>query len=178
MGGDIAKPDTRTVHVNNDVENARLRQQFKYTNNWVSTSKYTMFNFVPKTILEFFRVVANGYFLCISLLQVLTDWSPTNQYTTAGPLLIVLMVSMTKQAIEDKKRHDADAIQNCRICHKQWQDVQVGDILFLKDKDELPADVLILATSEEEGRCFVETCNLDGETNLKRRTACEPIAKL
>ncbi|RHY33835.1 hypothetical protein DYB32_001568, partial [Aphanomyces invadans] len=67
---------------------------------------------------------------------------------------------------------------NGAIQEKQWQDVQVGDILFLKDKDELPADVLILATSEEEGRCFVETCNLDGETNLKRRTACEPIAKL
>ncbi|ETV68425.1 hypothetical protein H257_15588 [Aphanomyces astaci] len=187
MVGDTAKPETRTVFVNNDVENERLRMQFKYTNNWVSTSKYTTYNFVPKTILEFFRVVANGYFLCISLLQVLTDWSPTNQYTTAGPLLIVLMVSMIKQALEDKKRHDADGIQNCRICHvlttdgtirdKQWQNVEVGDILFLKDKDEMPADVLILATSEEEGRCFVETCNLDGETNLKRRTACEPIAK-
>ncbi|CAK4684224.1 unnamed protein product [Aphanomyces euteiches] len=95
---------------------------------------------------------------------------------------------MVKQAIEDKKRHDADGIQNNRKCYilaadgtmqeKQWQQVEVGDILFLKDKDELPADILILATSEEEGRCFVETCNLDGETNLKRRTACEPIAKL
>ncbi|KAG9414009.1 hypothetical protein AC1031_013215 [Aphanomyces cochlioides] len=95
---------------------------------------------------------------------------------------------MVKQAIEDKKRHDADEIQNNRKCRilaangsvleKPWQQVEVGDILFLKDKDELPADILILATSEEEGRCFVETCNLDGETNLKRRTACEPVAKL
>jgi phospholipid-transporting ATPase len=50
--------------------------------------------------------------------------------------------------------------------------------LYLKDKEEMPADILILATSEEEGRCFVETCNLDGETNLKRRTAIEPVAKL
>ncbi|KDO21211.1 hypothetical protein SPRG_13712 [Saprolegnia parasitica CBS 223.65] len=95
---------------------------------------------------------------------------------------------MFKQGLEDKKRHDADAIQNSRLCtvvtaggklvSKKWQDVLVGDILFLKDKDELPADILILATSEEEGRCFVETCNLDGETNLKRRTGLEPIAKL
>ena len=51
--------------------------------------------------------------------KVATPWSPTNQYTTAGPLVIVLIVSMVKQGIEDKKRHDADVIQNtrkCRVC--------------------------------------------------------------
>ncbi|OQR96808.1 P-type ATPase (P-ATPase) Superfamily, partial [Achlya hypogyna] len=179
---------TRKVHVNDDSANEALRASGQYTNNWVSTSKYTYYNFLPKTLFEFFRVVANCYFLVISILQLSTTWSPTNPYTTAGPLLIVLIVSMVKQGLEDKKRHEADAIQNSRECqvvsaggklvNKQWQHVVVGDILFLKDKDELPADVLILATSEEEGRCFVETCNLDGETNLKRRTALEPIAKL
>ncbi|RHY73747.1 hypothetical protein DYB30_008729, partial [Aphanomyces astaci] len=151
----------RCTFVNDDVKNRELRAKFKYTNNWVSTSKYTIVSFVPKTLFEFFRVIANMYFLFISIIQLASDWSPTNKYTTAGPLLIVLIVSMIKQAIEDKKRHDADGIQNCRICHvlgsdgsiqdKPWQHVEVGDILFLKDKDEMPADVLILATSEEEG---------------------------
>ncbi|KAH9132203.1 hypothetical protein AeRB84_021329 [Aphanomyces euteiches] len=183
-----ADGDSRLIYVNNDSKNQELRKQNRYTNNWVSTSKYTIVSFVPKTLFEFFRVIANMYFLFISIIQLASDWSPTNKYTTAGPLVIVLIVSMVKQAIEDKKRHDADEIQNNRKCRilaangsvleKPWQQVEVGDILFLKDKDELPADILILATSEEEGRCFVETCNLDGETNLKRRTACEPVAKL
>lgn len=137
-------------------------------------------------LFEFFRVIANCYFLVISILQVATPWSPTNQYTTAGPLVVVLMVSMIKQGLEDKKRHDADEIQNSRQCKvlgrrgetivKQWQEVQVGDILCLSDREEAPADVFILSTSEEEGRCFVETCNLDGETNLKRRSAIEQVA--
>ncbi|OQR96809.1 phospholipid-transporting ATPase, partial [Achlya hypogyna] len=180
--------DSRLVFVNNEGKNCEVRLNGHYTTNWVATSKYTLLSFVPKTLFEFFRVIANCYFLFISVIQLATTWSPTNPYTTAGPLLIVLLVSMIKQAIEDKKRHDADAIQNSRKCtvlsadgtlvEKQWQHVLVGDVLFLKDKDELPADVLILATSEEEGRCFVETCNLDGETNLKRRTALEPVAKL
>lgn len=52
----------------------------------------------------------------ISILQVATTWSPTNKYTTAGPLVIVLLVSMIKQGIEDKKRHDADNVQNSRHC--------------------------------------------------------------
>jgi phospholipid-transporting ATPase len=176
----------RKVHLNNDDENDRLRREGRYADNYVTTSKYTVASFVPKMLFEFFRVIANCYFLVISILQVATPWSPTNKYTTAGPLLVVLMVSMVKQGIEDKKRHNADDVQNSRPCKvlgrhgdivtKQWQEVVVGDILRLGDRDEAPADVFILSTSEEEGRCFVETCNLDGETNLKRRSAIEPVA--
>ncbi|DAZ95288.1 TPA: hypothetical protein N0F65_007778 [Lagenidium giganteum] len=177
----------RSIYLNNDGENERLRREGQYASNIVSTSKYTALSFVPKTLFEFFRVIANIYFLFISILQVGTTWSPTNQYTTAGPLAIVLLVSMIKQGVEDKKRHDADDVQNSRQCRvlgrhgetiiKQWQDIRVGDILILGDREEAPADIFILSTSEEEGRCFVETCNLDGETNLKRRSAIENVAK-
>ncbi|KAJ0411751.1 hypothetical protein ATCC90586_006710 [Pythium insidiosum] len=177
----------RKVFVNDAAENERLRRDCHYASNRVSTSKYTLVSFIPKTLFEFFRVIANCYFLIISIIQVATPWSPTNKYTTAGPLLIVLLVSMVKQGIEDKKRHDADSIQNARQCRvlgqhgetviKQWQALQVGDILLLGDREESPADVFILSTSEEEGRCFVETCNLDGETNLKRRSAIEQVAR-
>ncbi|KAI1299680.1 hypothetical protein EDD11_006442 [Mortierella claussenii] len=50
-----------------------------------------------------------------------------------------------------------------------WQDVKVGDIVYLKNDDPIPADMVILSTSEADGLCFIETKNLDGETNLKIR---------
>ncbi|KAG0239908.1 hypothetical protein B0O80DRAFT_491333 [Mortierella sp. GBAus27b] len=50
-----------------------------------------------------------------------------------------------------------------------WQDVKVGDIVYLQNNDPIPADMIILSTSEADGLCFVETKNLDGETNLKIR---------
>ncbi|KAG9070492.1 hypothetical protein KI688_008028 [Linnemannia hyalina] len=50
-----------------------------------------------------------------------------------------------------------------------WQDVRVGDIVYLKNDDPIPADIVILSTSEPDGLCFIETKNLDGETNLKIR---------
>jgi magnesium-transporting ATPase (P-type) len=136
----------RKVYLNNDIENDRLRREMKYADNRVATSKYTLLNFIPKTIFEFFRVIANCYFLVISILQVATPWSPTNQYTTAGPLAIVLLVSMIKQGMEDKKRHDADEMQNNRQCKvlgrhgetvlKHWHEIQVGDVLCLGDREE------------------------------------------
>ncbi|KAF9016585.1 phospholipid-translocating P-type ATPase [Hymenopellis radicata] len=47
-----------------------------------------------------------------------------------------------------------------------WEDVCVGDFVKIYDNESLPADILICATSEEENVAFVETKNLDGETNL------------
>ncbi|OUM63801.1 hypothetical protein PIROE2DRAFT_43155, partial [Piromyces sp. E2] len=51
-----------------------------------------------------------------------------------------------------------------------WKDIRVGDIILLSTDENVPADIVVLATSEEENECYVETKNLDGETTLKRRT--------
>ncbi|KAF9261452.1 phospholipid-translocating P-type ATPase [Marasmius fiardii PR-910] len=59
-----------------------------------------------------------------------------------------------------------------------WEDVRVGDIVKIYDNESIPADVLICATSEEENEAYVETKNLDGETNLKSRRAVPSLAHL
>jgi phospholipid-translocating ATPase len=59
-----------------------------------------------------------------------------------------------------------------------WKNIQVGDIIYLRDNDPIPADILILATSEPDCLCYVETKNLDGETNLKIRRGLAETAHL
>ncbi|KAK7455125.1 hypothetical protein VKT23_010996 [Stygiomarasmius scandens] len=59
-----------------------------------------------------------------------------------------------------------------------WEDVRVGDIVKIMDNESFPADILICATSEDENVAFVETKNLDGETNLKSRTAVSVLTHL
>ncbi|KAH7108194.1 phospholipid-translocating P-type ATPase [Auriculariales sp. MPI-PUGE-AT-0066] len=59
-----------------------------------------------------------------------------------------------------------------------WKKLGVGDIVLLREGDQVPADLLILATSDSDGLCFVETKNLDGETNLKPRRAVRATHQL
>lgn len=52
-----------------------------------------------------------------------------------------------------------------------WKNVQVGDFIRIYNDDQIPADIVVLSTSDPDGACYVETKNLDGETNLKVRNA-------
>ena len=58
-----------------------------------------------------------------------------------------------------------------------WEDLAVGDFVLLKNNEAIPADIVVCATSEEEDSCFIETKNLDGETNLKSRHAVPELAQ-
>ncbi|KAH3671888.1 hypothetical protein OGAPHI_000074 [Ogataea philodendri] len=55
--------------------------------------------------------------------------------------------------------------------NKFWKDISVGDIIRIRNNEEVPADAILLSTSDEFGECYVETKNLDGETNLKSKHA-------
>ncbi|KAK7061038.1 hypothetical protein VNI00_000773 [Paramarasmius palmivorus] len=59
-----------------------------------------------------------------------------------------------------------------------WEDLRVGDFVMITDNEAIPADILICATSDEENVAYVETKNLDGETNLKSRNAVAPLTHL
>lgn len=58
-----------------------------------------------------------------------------------------------------------------KYAKKFWKDVRVGDMLRIYNNEEIPADMIILATSDDDNCCFTETKNLDGETNLKVKQA-------
>ncbi|KAI1181113.1 hypothetical protein F4777DRAFT_2583 [Nemania sp. FL0916] len=71
----------------------------------------------------------------------------------------------------DLINYDREISGQARFHKDMWKNLQVGDFVRLYNDDELPADVIVLATSDDDGACYVETKNLDGETNLKVRQA-------
>ncbi|KAF9169293.1 hypothetical protein BGX21_001159 [Mortierella sp. AD011] len=60
---------------------------------------------------------------------------------------------------------------------EQWANLRVGDFIMIKNNQAVPADAIILSTSEAEGSCFIETKDLDGETNLKTRVSLHETSK-
>ncbi|KAM9741578.1 putative phospholipid-transporting ATPase IA isoform 4-T5 [Menidia menidia] len=163
--------DARLVHLN--------QPQFtKFCNNRVSTAKYNVLTFLPRFLYSQFRRAANAFFLFIALLQQIPDVSPTGRWTTLVPLLFILVVAAVKEIIEDLKRHKADNVVNKKECQVlrngaweivHWEKVAVGEVVRASNGDHLPADLVILSSSEPQGMCYIETSNLDGETNLKIR---------
>lgn len=59
-----------------------------------------------------------------------------------------------------------------------WKKLEVGDIVLLREDDQVPADIIVLNSSGEDGIVFVETKNLDGETNLKPRRSLKATRDL
>ncbi|XP_004489949.1 phospholipid-transporting ATPase 3-like [Cicer arietinum] len=170
-------PGNRTIFCNDRQANLSLR----FKGNSISTTKYNFFTFLPKGLFEQFRRVANLYFLTISIFST-TPISPVSPITNVLPLSMVLILSLIKEAFEDWKRLQNDmAINNNMIDVLQdkewvpipWKQLQVGDIVKVKQDGFIPADLLFLASTNVDGVCYIETANLDGETNLKIRKALE-----
>ncbi|PAA79701.1 hypothetical protein BOX15_Mlig025770g1 [Macrostomum lignano] len=164
----------RVIHLNR--ADAEGRVQFR--SNSISTTKYTVVTFWPKFLFEQFRKAPNAFFFLIALLQQIPGISPTGRFTTAVPLSIIMLLTAIKEVVEDWNRMRTDRrVNNSRtrlLRHGTWQaakwkQVQVGDLLMVESNCLLPADILLLSSSEPKGICYIETANLDGETNLKVR---------
>ena len=165
-------------------------QAFSFHSNFVKTSKYEFYDFLGKFLLEEFNPytkVANCYFLMISAMQCIPQISNTGGYpTTLIPLLFIIFVDAVFQLLEDSARHRADRAANSSLTFKfdaasksfvkiKWYELGVGDFVRIDSRSLIPADVAILCVSEKTnpptGLCYVETKSLDGETNLKIKSA-------
>eukprot|EP00981_Chlorochromonas_danica_P006961 scaffold1507_cov158-Ochromonas_danica.AAC.30 len=161
--------------------------------NAIRTTKYTWYSWLPKSIWEQFRRIANVYFLLISVLMLIGTYatylfvSPLDPYSTVMTLAFVLLVTSIKEGSEDLQRARSDKFENLRdvevvtfkedgseiIQVKKSQDVNPGDIIKLTGTCAVPVDILLILTSihNDGNKCYVETANIDGETNLKVKEA-------
>ncbi|KAL7100698.1 hypothetical protein ACP275_08G011200 [Erythranthe tilingii] len=176
---------SRVVYCN-DPDSAE-QIALRYRRNYVSTTKYNAINFFPKSLFEQFRRVANIYFLVVACVS----FSPLAPYTASsilGPLVLVIGATMAKEALEDWRRMKQDVEANNRKVkvydrnHKfqdtRWKKLRVGDLVKVHKDEYFPADLLLLSSSYDDGICYVETTNLDGETNLKVKHALDFTSSL
>ncbi|XP_021236600.1 phospholipid-transporting ATPase ID-like isoform X2 [Numida meleagris] len=155
--------------------------------NSIKTSKYNFFTFLPLNLFEQFQRIANAYFLFLLILQLIPQISSLPWFTTVVPLVLVLAVSGVKDAIDDFNRHKSDNHVNNRpvqvlingmLKDEKWMNIQVGDIIKLENNNFVTADLLLLSSSEPHSLVYIETAELDGETNLKVKQALTVTAEL
>ncbi|NXX34913.1 AT8B2 ATPase, partial [Nicator chloris] len=168
--------------------NAReYNEKFQYASNCIKTSKYNIVTFLPVNLFEQFQEVANTYFLFLLILQLIPQISSLSWFTTIVPLVLVLTITAVKDATDDYFRHKSDNQVNNRqsqvliggvLRQEQWMNVRVGDIIKLENNQFVAADLLLLSSSEPHGLCYIETAELDGETNMKVRQAIPVTAEL
>ncbi|RVE71677.1 hypothetical protein OJAV_G00054380 [Oryzias javanicus] len=161
--------------------------KFPYADNCIKTSKYNIFTFLPVNLFEQFQRVANAYFVILLILQLIPEISSLSWFTTVVPLVLVLVITAVKDATDDYFRHKSDQQVNNRksqvlirgsLQKEKWMNVRVGDIIKLENNQFVAADILLLCSSEPYGLCYVETAELDGETNLKVRQALSVTSDL
>uniref|UniRef100_A0A674NHW8 Phospholipid-transporting ATPase n=1 Tax=Takifugu rubripes TaxID=31033 RepID=A0A674NHW8_TAKRU len=145
----------------------KMHDDITCTNTWL-TSKYNFFTFLPLNLFEQFQRIANAYFLFLLVLQVIPQISSLSWFTTVVPLVLVLTVTAAKDATDDIV---SSYIVHLRFIikhsYEKWMDVQVGDIIKLENNQFVTADLLLLCSSEPLNLVYIETAELDGETNLK-----------
>lgn len=169
------------------------------SDNAVCNRKYNILSFIPLVLYEQFRMFYNLFFLLVALSQFIPALRVGFFWTYFGPLLFVLLVSTSKEAVDDLARHQRDTKLNLfgytlllrgdtpseahtvRIASK---DIRVGDVLLLDTDERVPADCVLLRaistdednptdSSEQSDALFIRTDQLDGETDWKLRRAVQ-----
>uniref|UniRef100_A0A8C1PPC6 Phospholipid-transporting ATPase n=1 Tax=Cyprinus carpio TaxID=7962 RepID=A0A8C1PPC6_CYPCA len=149
--------------------------QKSYSRNKVRTTKYTFLSFIPKNLFEQLHRFANLYFIFLAALNFVPIVNAFQPEISIIPIVFVMSITAVKDLWEDQRRRKSDQKVNNRLCdqkryvERRWAEVCVGDLVRLCCNEIIPADMVLLHSSDPNGVCHIETANLDGETNLKQR---------
>ncbi|XP_038884727.1 phospholipid-transporting ATPase 1 [Benincasa hispida] len=174
---EISDEDARLIYID-DPE--KTNEKFEFARNSIRTGKYSILTFLPRNLFEQFHRIAYIYFLVIAVLNQLPQLAVFGRGVSILPLAFVLLVTAVKDAYEDWRRHRSDKIENNRLASvlvdgqfqlKKWKNIRVGEIIKIGANDTIPCDMVLLSTSDSTGVAYVQTLNLDGESNLKTRYA-------
>lgn len=94
------------------------------------------------------------------------------------PFSMVLIGVLLKDGYEEYSRYQKDLVANNQ--HTQilgesgfqlttWEKLMIGNLILVNKEEFAPCDFVVLQTSDKNGKCYVETKNLDGETNCKTK---------
>lgn len=188
----VQNANTQSIHTNL----ARLVSPVNQFPNKIITSKYTLLTFIP---LNFLYQISKGstlFFFITLILVCIPKISPFEPYTYMLAFSIIVGVSMVKDAVEDYRRHKEDdkinktTVKTVKktesddgtvvydVLEKYCMELCAGDYILVENEEQIQADVVVLRSKKYHkdkllcsNRCYIDTANIDGESNLKKRNA-------
>ncbi|KAG1146885.1 hypothetical protein G6F37_005178 [Rhizopus arrhizus] len=163
------------------------KEKRKYAANVIVNQKYNIFTFIPLVLYEQFVIFFNLYFLLVALSQFIPALKIGYILTYFGPLCFVLTITISKEALDDYQRYKRDKEANSQLYNRLTPSgiqnipsskIRVGDLLYIMKDQRIPADMILLRTTEETGASFIRTDQLDGETDWKLRLAIPSLQRL
>ncbi|KHJ94865.1 phospholipid-translocating P-type ATPase, flippase [Oesophagostomum dentatum] len=162
FGNNATVPAYRVITPNNQQEPPPRYEHpnRKYADNRISTTKYSILTFLPRNLLEQLHRAANLYFIFIVVLNMIIG--AFGKYISLMPISFVLGVTAIKDAFEDYRRYKSDQKINhstCRVWDSsqgryrklEWKHILVGDFVHLSHDEIIPADILLLRSSDPNG---------------------------
>lgn len=169
----------RIIHIGRQC-NCGAGYDAKYPPNIIRNQKYNIISFLPIVLFNQFKFFLNLYTLLMACSQFIPELLIGYFYTYWAPLSFVLLVSVVREAVDDFLRFKRDKAVNSQLYQKLTSDgplvipsskIKVSDLIMVEKDQRVPADMILLKTTEKNGSCFVRTDQLDGETDWKLRLA-------
>ena len=135
--------------------------------NIVRNQKYRAVTFVFEVLYEQFRYFFNLYFLLVALSQLIPELQVGFLFTYIAPLVFVLSITLAKEGFDDYKRFVRDKESNSQRYQRLTtggslqsipsSDIRVGDIILIPAGARVPADMVLLRTTDKSGTVFIRT---------------------
>lgn len=145
-----------------------LKQRFAFPRNAVINTKYTWYNFVPVVLFNQFKFFFNLFFLLVALSQIIEALRVGFMISFVAPLIFVITITMVKEFYDDYKRRLRDReineskyeridMNKGMIIDCKSESIRVGDLIKVSSNQRVPADMVLLYTTEKAGSVFIRT---------------------
>ena len=155
---------------------SNFSQSEQFVSNVISTSKYTLLTFLPLALLYQYANFFNIFVLINTIISCIKQLSTVSPISAIVPFILVTLINLIKEGLEDYKKHKNDYEANNKkailfkspnFIDSKWSEIKVGNVLKINKEDIIPSDILVIKSSNKNGFCYMQTTNIDGETNLK-----------
>ena len=126
-------------------------------------------------------------FLITSIISCIKQLSTKSIESALFPFITVIGIGLIMDLIEELKRYRNDLLtnktktkiyKNQKFINIEWSEIKVGNLIKVKRNEIIPADLFVICSSNKDNSFFLQTSNLDGESNLKQREVLKSTQKL